>query len=99
MCSRKTLACEEARCIETLAHSHETMTRYLDYFIVKLPNSNEYTNVMIVVNQLTKMRHMILLKTLDIIEVAKAFMKNIFKLHELSDTIVSDHGGQFISTF
>src|SRR5204862_6117838 len=62
-------------------------------------NSNEYTNVMVVVNQLTKMRHMILLKMLDIIEVVKAFTKNVFKLHELPDTIVSDHEDQFISTF
>ena len=68
-------------------------------FIVKLSNSNEYTNVMIVVNQLTKMRHMISLKTLDIIEVAKAFTKNVFKLHELPDTIVSDREGQFVLTF
>src|SRR5438046_3094113 len=57
-------------------------------FIVKLPNSNEYMNVMVVVNQLMKMRHMILLKMLDIIEVAEAFMKNVFKLHELPDMIV-----------
>ena len=68
-------------------------------FVVKLSNSNEYMNVMIVVNQLTKMRHMILLKMLDVIEVAEVFTKNIFKLHALPDTIVSDHEDQFILTF
>ena len=46
-----------------------------------------------------KMRHMISLKTLDVIEVAEVFMKNIFKLHELSDMIVSDCEDQFILTF
>ena len=46
-----------------------------------------------------KMRHMISLKMLDVIEVAKVFTKNVFKLHELSDMIVSDHEDQFISTF
>ena len=56
-------------------------------------------NVMIVVNQLMKIRHMISLKMLDVIEVAEVFMKNVFKLHELSDMIVSDCGGQFILTF
>ena len=68
-------------------------------FVVKLSNSNEYMNVMIVVDQLMKMRHMILLKMLDVIEVAEVFTKNIFKLHELSDMIVSDCEDQFISTF
>ena len=37
------------------------------------------------------MRHMILLKTLDIIEIVEVFMKNIFKLHELSDIIIFDY--------
>ena len=56
-------------------------------------------NVMIVVNQLTKIRHMISLKTLDIIEVVKVFIKNVFKLHELSDMIISDYENQFILIF
>ena len=42
---------------------------------------------------------MISLKTLDVIEITEIFTKNIFKLHELSDTIISDHRDQFISTF
>ena len=54
---------------------------------------------MIIVNQLTKMRHMIFLKLLDIIEIAEVFIQNVFKLHELSDTIISDHENQFITIF
>ena len=34
---------------------------------------------------------MILLKILDIIEVIEVFIKNIFKLHELSNMIISDY--------
>ncbi len=56
-------------------------------------------NIMIVINQLTKMRHMISLKLLDIIKVAEAFIQNVFKLHELSITIISDHEDQFIAIF
>src|SRR5437667_1473928 len=68
-------------------------------FVVDLPSSNGYTNVMVVVDRLTKMRHMIPLKSLDVIEVAEAFIRNVFKLHGLPDTIISDRGGQFIATF
>ena len=45
------------------------------------------------------MRHMIFLKSLNIIEIAEAFTQNVFKLHELSDTIISDHKNQFIVIF
>ena len=46
-----------------------------------------------------KMRHMIFLKLLNIIEVAEAFTQNIFKLYKLSDIIISDHRDQFIIIF
>ena len=43
-------------------------------FIINLSNNNDYTNIMIVVNQLTKMRHMILLKSLNVIKIAEIFI-------------------------
>ena len=42
---------------------------------------------------------MISLKLLNIIEVVKVFTQNVFKLHELSDIIISDHEDQFIIIF
>ena len=45
------------------------------------------------------MRHMIFLKSLDVIEVAEVFIQNIFKLHELSDTIIFNCKDQFIAIF
>ena len=68
-------------------------------FIVNLSNSNDYTNVMIVINQLMKIKHMIFLKLLNIIEVVKVFIQNVFKLHELSDIIIFNHKNQFIAIF
>ena len=59
-------------------------------FIINLSNNNDYMNVMIIINQFIKMRHMIFLKSLNVIEIAEVFTQNIFKLHELSDTIISD---------
>ena len=54
---------------------------------------------MIVVNQFIKMRHMIFLKLLDVIEIVKVFTQNVFKLHKLSDMIISDHESQFVAIF
>ena len=56
-------------------------------------------NIMIIINQLTKMKYMIFLKSLDIIEVAEVFIQNVFKLYELSDMIISDYEDQFIIIF
>ena len=42
---------------------------------------------------------MIFLKLLNIIEIVKIFIQNVFKLHELSDMIIFDHKNQFIAIF
>ena len=54
---------------------------------------------MIVVNQLTKIRHMIFLKSLNIIKIVEAFTQNVFKLHELPNMIIFDYENQFIAIF
>ena len=68
-------------------------------FVINLSNNNDYMNIMIVIDWFTKMRHMIFLKLLDVIKVVEVFTWNVFKLHELSDTIISDHKDQFIAIF
>ena len=67
--------------------------------MINLSNNNDYINIMIIINQLIKMRHMILLKLLDIIKIAEIFIQNIFKLYKLFDTIIFDHENQFIVIF
>ena len=54
---------------------------------------------MIIINWLMKMRHIISLKSLDIIEIVKIFIQNVFKLYELSDMIIFNHKNQFITIF
>ena len=54
---------------------------------------------MIVVDRLIKLQHLIALEFLDVETVVDVFIKNVFKLHELSDMIVSDHDSQFVSMF
>ena len=43
-------------------------------FIVDLLNNNSYMNIMIIIDWLTKMKHMIFLKSLNVIEIVKIFM-------------------------
>jgi transposase InsO family protein len=68
-------------------------------FVVDLPESNGYRHIMIVIDRLTKLRHMIPLKSLDAVYVAERYVKYVFKLHGLPDTMISDRGSQFVSDF
>ena len=51
------------------------------------------------IDWLTKMRHMIFMKSLNVIKIAEVFMQNVFKLHRLPNMIISDHEDQFVSIF
>jgi len=68
-------------------------------FIVDLPNSNRFMNVMVVVNCLIKMRYMIPIDLINAILVAECFIKHVFKLHGLPNLIISDYRSQFVSDF
>jgi hypothetical protein len=60
-------------------------------FIVDLPSSNGFMNIMVVVNRLMKMRYMIPIESINAILVAEYFIKYIFKLHGLPNLIISDY--------
>jgi hypothetical protein len=68
-------------------------------FVVDLPNSNGFTNIIVVVNCLIKMRYIIPIDLIDVILVAKYFIKYVFKLYGLPDLIVSNYRSQFILDF
>jgi hypothetical protein len=68
-------------------------------FIVDLPSSNRFTNIIVVVNRLMKMRHMVPIDSINAVLVAKCFIRYIFKLHRLPNSIISNRGSQFISDF
>ena len=71
---RKKLTHEKIKYTTILVCFYMTMTKYIDDFIINLSNNNDYTNIMIIVNQLTKMRHMIFLKLLNVIKIAEVFI-------------------------
>jgi hypothetical protein len=61
-------------------------------FIVDLPSSNGFTNIIVVVDHLMKMRHMVPIDSINAILVAEYFVRYVFKLHRLPNSIVSDYG-------
>ena len=69
-------------------------------FIVKLPESNGFDSILVVVCRCTKMAHFIpCLETITAPELAQLYFENIFKLHGLPETLISDRGPQFKSHF
>ena len=61
-------------------------------FIIDLPSSNGFINIIVVVNRLTKMRHIIPIDLINTILVAEYFIRYIFKLHRLPNLIISNYG-------
>lgn len=69
-------------------------------FIVFLPNSEGFTAIFVVVDRLTKMAHFIpTTNDIDAVGTAILYRDNVFKLHGLPDSIISDRGTQFNNDF
>ena len=68
-------------------------------FIVNLPSSNGFMNIMVVVNRLIKMQYIIPIESINTILVAECFVKYIFKLYGLPDLIISNYKSQFVLNF
>lgn len=69
-------------------------------FIVDLPPSQACTTIMVVVDRCTKMSHFIPTSGLPTAQkTSELFLQHVFRLHGLSDSIVSDRGAQFTSRF
>ena len=70
-------------------------------FIVGLPPAEGYNAICTIIDRLTKERHYVPCwsgeQGLSAEEVAFIMIWNVFRLHGLPDTIVSDRGSQFIS--
>ena len=73
-------------------------THILANFITKLPLAQEYDLILVVVNRLTKMVHFIYTTEKTLAEgLAQLFRDNVWKLHSLPESIISDRGPQFVA--
>jgi len=69
-------------------------------FIVGLPKSEGYTKIWVIVDRFSKMAHFIPLKTEEHIKkLALTFVKEIWRLHGLPQSIVSDQDTRLTSKF
>jgi len=68
-------------------------------FIVDLPSSNGFINIIVVVDRLIKMQYMIPMDLINVILVAKCFVKHVFKLYRLPNLIISNYRSQFVLDF
>ena len=59
-------------------------------FIVALSESEDYLNIMIIINRLLKDVSLTALSNLEIEMIIQSFIKNVFLLYEASSVIVSD---------
>ena len=69
-------------------------------FITNLPKSSGYDSILVVVCYLTKMAHFIATKTTaTAVDVAQTFIDQVFRLHGIPKSIVSDRDPKFTSAF
>ena len=67
-------------------------------FLVGLPECEGFDGVWVVVNRLSKLRHLILCQTTaDAVGLTKMYHREVVRLHGLATTVVSDQGPQFAS--
>jgi len=67
-------------------------------FITKLPLAQGYDSILVVVNRLTKIVHFIPTTEKTSAEgLVQLFRDNVWKLHGLPKSIISDKGPQFVA--
>jgi len=67
-------------------------------FITKLPLAQGYDSILVVVDRLTKMVHFVpTTEKMSAEGLARLFRNNIWKLHGLPESIISDRGPQFVA--
>jgi len=65
-------------------------------FITKLPLAQGYDSILVVVDRLTKIVHFIpITEKMSAEGLARLFRDNVWKLHSLPKSIISDRGPQF----
>ena len=67
-------------------------------FIMKLPVSKDYNSILVVYNRFSKISHFVAMIEKIMVEgLVKLFRDNVWKLHRLPESIISDRGPQFVA--
>jgi hypothetical protein len=69
-------------------------------FVIELSESRDFNAILMIINRLTKIHHYISCiatkKRINAKKIARLLINYVWKLHELSSTIISDRESQFI---
>jgi len=88
------------RVLHPLAIPQQPWQDILMDFITGLPRSKDHNAIWVVVDRLTKQRHLVPCSTtVDTRDLADLYLQHVFRLHGLPRTITSDQGPQFASAF
>jgi len=69
-------------------------------FIKRLPKSQGYTDILVVIDRLMKQAVFVLtLSSIDAPGLAKLFIQNMFSKHRVPSHVTSDRGTKFVSKF
>jgi len=69
-------------------------------FIEQLPEFEGYTNILIVINRLTKQAVFVLTKrTINTKELSEVFIREVFSKHGTPIHVISDRDSEFVSKF
>jgi len=65
-------------------------------FITKLPMSKDHDSILVVCDRFSKMSHFVATTEKTMVEgLARLFRDNVWKLHGLPESVISDRGPQF----
>jgi hypothetical protein len=86
--------------LNLLSISDRSWTNIIMNFVIELSESKEFNAILMIMNRLTKMHHYISCKAEEddtsAEKTARLLINNVWKLHELSNIIISDRDSQFI---
>jgi hypothetical protein len=87
--------------LNLLSISDRSWTNIIMNFVIELLESKDFNAILMIVNRLTKMHHYISCtaakEETNVEEIVRLLINHVWKLHELSSTIISDRESQFIS--
>ncbi len=87
--------------LNSLSMSNRSWTDIIFDFVTKLLDSRSYNAILMIINKLSKMHHYIPCTTNEnettTEETVKLLIQHVWKLHELSTTMISDRDSQFVS--
>ncbi len=90
-----------SRLLNSLSISKRSWINITMNFVIELSESKDFNVILMIINRLTKMHHYIFCTTAkeetNAEKIARLLINHVWKLRELSSTIISDRESQFIS--